>query len=247
MAGPRRTGTHAPGPRRGPRARGGSRERPRAGGAAAAPWTLERDLVQAIDVLLGGLTDPPDPAALVEARVRRVRRRGLVLGVAAATAAVGGVAAAVALRDAPASPAAVALPATTDRAWASTSLWPTRGPLAADPHLVAFPGRHAARGHRVIWAGDLGTRRLVVLWSDDDLTPGATGIRLFTGPRGVDLDTLAELDAAPVATRPSTASLWWCRTDRTPPPRTGRCSWSSAAPWCERASYSPVLRPTVSR
>ncbi|HEU5242573.1 MAG TPA: hypothetical protein VFU25_11180, partial [Ornithinibacter sp.] len=63
-------------------------------GAGAAPWALERDVARAVDDLLGGLTDPPDPAALVEARVRRVRRRSLVLRLAAAAAAVGGVAAA---------------------------------------------------------------------------------------------------------------------------------------------------------
>ena len=103
-------------------------------GAVPAPWALERDLARAVDTLLGGLTDPPDPAALVEARVRRVRRRGLVLGAVAAAATAGGIVAAVASRERP-----------PRRRWHAPPCRrrPTgsghrrrvaaRGPLAADP------------------------------------------------------------------------------------------------------------------
>ena len=209
-------------------------------GAGAAPWALERDLARAVDDLLGGLTDPPDPAVLVEERARRVRRRGVVLGLAGAAAAVAGVAAAVAFRDTPASPAVAALPAPTDPAWASISRWPTRGPLAADPLL------RAAWGDHVLWAGDLGSRRLVVLWSDEGATPGDTGIRLFSAPRGADLVVLDEVHLMPMAMQATdcVAVVAADGPDATTADRSlllvlGR-------PVVEQASYSPVRRPTAS-
>ena len=215
-------------------------------GAAASPWALERDLARAVDVLLDGLTDPPDPATLVGERVRRVRRRGVVLGVAAAAATVGGVAAAVAFRDAPASPAAVALPGPTDRAWASTSQWPARGPLTADPHLAAFRGQRAAWGDHVLWAGDLGSRRLVVMWSRHGFTPGEAAIRLFTGPRGADLVVLDEVDLMPMA-MPATDCVAVVAADGPDATTADRSLLLVLGrPVVEQASYSPVRRPTAS-
>jgi hypothetical protein len=215
-------------------------------GAGAAPWALERDLARAVDDLLGGLTDPPDPAVLVEARVRRVRRRSLVLGLAAAAAAVGGVAAAVTFRSTPTAPAAAALPGPTDPAWASTSRWPTRGPLAADPLLRAFPGQHAAWGDHVLWAGDLGSRRLVVLWSDEGPTSDDTGIRLFTGPRGADLVVLDEVDLIPMG-MPATDCVAVVAADGPDATTADRSLLLVLGrPVVERASYSPVRRPTAS-
>ena len=216
-------------------------------GAGAAPWALERDLARAVDDLLGGLTDPPDPAVLVEERVRRVRRRGLVLGLVAAAAAVGGVAAAVALRDAPASPAAVALPATTDRAWASTSRWPTRGPLAADPLLRAFPGRRAAWGDHVLWAGDLGSRRLVVLWSDDEAHSGRRPASGSSPDPGVPTSSPSTRSTLMPMAMPATDCVAVVVADGPDATTADRSLLLVLGrPVVERASYSPVLRPTVS-
>ena len=55
-----------------------------AGGWEPAEWALDRDLEDALDVLLTDLADPPDAVALVGERHRRVRRRSVVLGTGAA-------------------------------------------------------------------------------------------------------------------------------------------------------------------
>ena len=116
----------------------------------------------------------------------------------------------------------------------STSQWPARGPLAADPHARRVPGPARRLGRPRPVGGRPGfasPRRHVV--ATTELTPGETGIRLFTGPtRSRPRHARRGWIRRRWPCRPSTASLWCCRTGRTPPPRTGRCSWSSAAPWC---------------
>ena len=58
-----------------------------ADGLAPADWALDVDLDGAVEHLLAGQGDPPDPAALVEDRRRSVQRRSVVAGGAAAVAA----------------------------------------------------------------------------------------------------------------------------------------------------------------
>ena len=67
-----------------------------AAGLQPAPWSRERDVSAAVDEILRGLSDPPDPAALVADRAGGLRRRTLVTGgvAAAALAGVGAVLAA---------------------------------------------------------------------------------------------------------------------------------------------------------
>ncbi|WP_392543850.1 hypothetical protein [Oryzobacter telluris] len=161
----------------------------------ASSWRFDDDLAHAVDVVLRGATDPPDPAALVVARARRVRRRTVVLG-GAVVATVAGVGAAVALRDEPvARVAAPPVPGPSDRVWFTMSQWPARGPLAGDPSLRAFVSRRTRIGDRILWAGDLGTRRLVVVWSGAggaSSEPEAT-LRVFSGRRGTEPASLDEL------------------------------------------------------
>ena len=58
-----------------------------AAGWEPAEWALDRDLDDALDLLLAGPGDPPDAVALVGERHRQVRRRSVVLGAGAALAA----------------------------------------------------------------------------------------------------------------------------------------------------------------
>ena len=60
-----------------------------AAGWEPAEWALDRDLDDALDLLLADHTDPPDAVALVGERHRQVRRRSVVLGTGAALAAGG--------------------------------------------------------------------------------------------------------------------------------------------------------------
>ena len=58
-----------------------------AAGWEPAEWALDRDLDDALDLLLGDHADPPDAVALVGERHRQVRRRSVVLGTGATLAA----------------------------------------------------------------------------------------------------------------------------------------------------------------
>ena len=60
-------------------------------GSAPDEWALERDVEDAVELLLRDHDHPPDPTELVGERRRQVHRRSLVVG-AAATLAVGTVA-----------------------------------------------------------------------------------------------------------------------------------------------------------
>lgn len=170
-----------------------------AAGEEPAPWAVDHDLGAALDLLLGDLAPlgaPPDPAELVERRRSgRVRRRGLLVGGAAVLGGAG-VAAAAGLRGGhPPAPTAPPLPAATDRAWYLTSRWPVRGPLATDPGLRAFRSRRLDPTDRILWVGDVGTRRVLVGWtttaSDDGRSDSS--VRLFTGPMGADPASLDEV------------------------------------------------------
>ncbi|HSO64262.1 MAG TPA: hypothetical protein VLQ78_04090 [Ornithinibacter sp.] len=182
-----------------------------ASGLEPSSWARDQDVTAAVDVLLRGLTDPPDPAALVADRGRGLRRRTLVAGGAAVVALVG-VGAVLARRGTRPStvpaggPGAPASLAPDDPRWASTAEWPARGPLAGDPGLASLLSGGARRGDHVLWAGDLGTRRVVVAWtrpSDSDgdgngvamgMGASETFVRVFDGPSGTDPTRLREAE-----------------------------------------------------
>ena len=66
----------------------GAHRGPGVAGSEPDEWAIERDLEDALELLLRDHADPPDPAALVGERHRQVRRRSLVVA-GTATLAVG--------------------------------------------------------------------------------------------------------------------------------------------------------------
>ena len=160
-----------------------------AAGWEPAEWALDRDLEDALDLLLADHADPPDAVALVDERHRRVRRRSVVLGTGATLAAgaaafwfVDGVATGTASEAAPQPPRP------GDPVWTRTSSWPARGRLAADDRVAALVAG-ASPGANLLWADDLAGQRVVVAATVDDGT-GGTLVRMWTGPRGAAADTL---------------------------------------------------------
>lgn len=140
-----------------------------------------------------------DPYARVSGAIaidRRRRRTAALAGVAAvAVIAVAVPTLAGGLgRDSttPAKRTQVVVPGPEDPRWASMATWPTRGSLADDS---AFLTRVRARtlAPKVLYAGDLTTARVVVLWSPDAENGNTNGrVSLQEGPRGASLDELAE-------------------------------------------------------
>ena len=161
-----------------------------AAGWEPAEWALDRDLEDALDLLLADHADPPDAVALVDERHRRVRRRSVVLGTGASLAAgaaafwfVDGVAAGTASEAAPQPPRP------GDPVWVRTSSWPARGRLAADARVAALVAGASPRAH-LLWADDLAGQRVVVAATADASGAGGTLVRMWTGPRGAAADTL---------------------------------------------------------
>ena len=161
-----------------------------AAGWEPAEWALDRDLEDALDLLLADHADPPDAVALVDERHRRVRRRSVVLGTGATLAAgaaafwfVDGVATGTASEAAPQPPRP------GDPVWAPTSSWPARGRLAADARVAALVAGASPRAH-LLWADDLAGQRVVVAATADASGTGGTLVRMWTGPRGAAADTL---------------------------------------------------------
>ena len=161
-----------------------------AAGWEPAEWALDRDLEDALDLLLADHADPPDAVALVDERHRRVRRRSVVLGTGASLAAgaaafwfVDGVAAGTASEAAPQPPRP------GDPVWVRTSSWPARGRLAADARVAALVAGASPRAH-LLWADDLAGQRVVVAATADASGAGGTLLRMWTGPRGAAADTL---------------------------------------------------------
>ncbi len=161
-----------------------------AAGWEPAEWALDRDLEDALDLLLADHADPPDAVALVDERHRRVRRRSVVLGTGATLAAgaaafwfVDGVATGTASEAAPQPPRP------GDPVWTRTSSWPARGRLAADDRVAALVAGASPRAN-LLWADDLAGQRVVVAATADASGTGGTLVRMWTGPRGAAADTL---------------------------------------------------------
>lgn len=169
-----------------------SRARSGAGLDPGGGWRgREHDVEDAVHELLRGLDDPPDPADLVAERSGRVRRRHVVLGGVAAVA-VAGVGTALALRPDPAPPPPKPKPppGPDDPVWARTASWPARGPLADDPRVMELMAMGSPFGSRVLWAGDVGTLRLVIACYPGSVDIDGTEVLVWSGARGQDLRTL---------------------------------------------------------
>lgn len=174
-----------------------------AAGRSATPWSLADALARALDARDG--EDGRDPVSEVEAALRRRGRRRTavaagVLAVAAAVAAavlVDPLGAARPARttvpvDTPTVVATSAGPAPTARAvWA----WPARGALSTDPRLVSeVVGRYAG-AMQILWASDVGTRRVVFLAPREGWRNEIPRLLFLTGPAGA---RLADLEEHPV-------------------------------------------------
>ncbi|WP_392544180.1 hypothetical protein [Oryzobacter telluris] len=166
-----------------------------ADGAEPAPWALERDLADAVALLLRGQHDPPDPAALVADRAGGLRRRRFLLGGVAA-AGLAGVGWWVLGPAATGQHRTTALPAPEDPVWDTTTRWPARGALAADPDAQALVIRDAPPGSRLLYADDVGDTRVVVASPADLSGGGSVRVVLWTGPLGAPT---ASLTAVPLA------------------------------------------------
>ena len=139
-----------------------------------------------------------DPYARVSGAIavdRRRRRTAALAGVATVAAIALGIPALAGglWRDTttPAKRTQVVVPGPNDPRWASMATWPARGSLA-DDRAFLDQVRERTLAQRVLYAGDLATGRVVILWSPDETGDGNGKISLQEGPRGATPDELAE-------------------------------------------------------
>lgn len=208
---------------------------------------LGPDLVALVERLARTQPDPPDPAVLVEDRVRGMRRRSLVVGgaLAAGVAATGW--AVGAARDGSGGASAARRPAgapTTagpdDPAWTTTSRWPARGRLATDAGVRAVVDRSGHRA-RLLWADDVhGVRVVVAARFDDGTPPGSTRVEVWSGPLSTP--------AARLAGVPYAADVLHGSEDvvalGVPAPR-GAVLVVLGRPGVRDGDFSPVVHPTA--
>ena len=172
-------------------------------GRDPSPWRRDRDVTEAIDHLLRDTHDPPDPAALVTTRTTGISRR-ILLTAGATTLALTAAGATLVSRgggDTPSMSATTAAPLDPeDPRWASATQWTPRGPLADDPAVIALALRSGDPRNRLLWAGDIGTQRAVLMLSyssaegtDNDgftdessVTYSQPFVAVSQGPRGMD-------------------------------------------------------------
>lgn len=164
-------------------------------GLGPAEWALDRDLEDAVTALLRDQGDPPDPAALVADRSRRVRRRSVVVGGLAATgvaAALWTVGRGATSGTTAAGPTAPATPPPGDPSWSSTRTWAPRGALGPDDGVQALVIARTPPGSRLLWADEVGDRRLAVARLAES-PEGSTTVRVWSGPRGAEPALLEEV------------------------------------------------------
>jgi hypothetical protein len=165
--------------------------------------SIESQLREALSVRadevgrIGGSSGDPYARVAGAIAVSRRRRRTATLAGIAAVAAIAVAVPALAgglgrETTSPAKRTQVVVPGPKDPRWASMSTWPTRGSLAEDR---AFLDQVRARtlAPRVLYAGDLATARVVILWTPDETDGNPNGqVSLQQGPPGASADQLAE-------------------------------------------------------
>ena len=222
-----------------------------AGRAAAgwepAEWALERDVEDAVDLLLADHTDPPDAVALVGERHRQVRRRSVVIGTGATLAAAAvGAWFAEGVSTGAASGAAGRPPGPGDPVWVAANTWPARGRLATDPGVAALVAGASPRAH-LLWADDLAGQRVVVAASADASGTGGTLVSMWAGTAGADPRSLAPVglvrdrvtfrdDVVPIAVETTSAGRRYGDQDDD-----DGAVLLLARPTVLEASYSPVV------
>ena len=167
-------------------------------GLEPADWALDVDLDAAVEHLLAGHGDPPDPTALVEERRRSVRRRSLVAGSAAALAAgaagwwVLGRERATTVTAGPGAASPSAPPGPDDPSWDSVARWSPRGRLATDPRVQGLVISRSTGGGRLLWADDVAGQRLVVSGATNPGTEDVL-VQAWQGAAGADPASLTEV------------------------------------------------------
>jgi len=164
-------------------------------GLAPADWALDRDVDDAVTALLGDQGDPPDPAALVAERSHHVRRRAIVAGgLAVVGVAAGAWVVGRGLTSGTSVPPATgaALPPPGDRTWEATATWAPRGALSGDSGIQALVIARLTPGARLLWADEVGDRRVVVVRMPQSGTE-STFLSVWSGPRGADAALLEEV------------------------------------------------------
>ena len=213
-----------------------------------APWALDGDLTAAVEHLLEGLGDPPDPTALVDDRRRTVRRRSLLAG-AAAVAATGAAAWAVVGTEQPepaaaaggsATPSSTEPPPADDPSWRDVSSWAPRGSLAGDSGVQALVIARSSGAARLLWADDVGAHRLVV--TATQAWPDAIELRLqvWRGAAGVDAASMTEIELVNPLLGQARDAIFLAL-----PAYPGTQFVVLARPTVQRAAVSPTVRPTV--
>ena len=214
-------------------------------GLEPADWALDVDLDAAVDHLLAGQGDPPDPAALVEDRRRSVQRRSVVAGGTAVVAAAALGWWAVGRRPAAAGLASggaarpTGLAAATDPSWQGVSQWPARGRLATDARVQGLIVSRSNGVARLLFADDVEGRRLVV---SGTLNPGTEDLTLqaWHGAAGEDPATLEEVPfQSPFVAGPQEGMALAFSTSP------GTLLLVLARPAATAAAYSPTVTPTV--
>ncbi len=127
----------------------------------------EADVAAMLDGILREDPDVPAPGRLVARRVGRTRRRRTESSLAVIAVLAAAVVGALLLTSAPApQPPArpVVLPSApaTDAAWATVQTWPARGELTTDPTVLRTAGGQWGPGSHLLFAGTVGTSRIVV-------------------------------------------------------------------------------------
>ena len=180
-----------------------------------------------------------DPWSKVDGAIRTSQRRrrtayaGVTAGVVALAVVVPGL-----LRHGtdrtttPATHTAPVVPGPGDPRWGALSTWPTRGSLSGDAaFLLAVEQR---TGAHVLYAGDVGERRVVVTWNDQDTGSGLGTTYLLSGPRDTAVDQLAQVAEAP----PSAATVVTVLAGQ----RTGATLVALATPLQRSVEVSPTVR-----
>ena len=93
----------------------------------------------------------------------------------------------------PARREATTTPGPRDASWGSTSSWPARGRLAGDTGVEALVLARSTQASRLIWADDVGSRRIVIAAVLDASESLHTVVRAWQGPRGADPTGLADV------------------------------------------------------
>ncbi|MDU0313325.1 hypothetical protein RKE38_06460 [Phycicoccus sp. M110.8] len=202
-----------------------------------------------------------DGAIRTSARRRRAAYAGVTAAVVAVAVLVPGLVGGGHRATTPATHTAPVVPGPQDPRWRALSTWPTRGWLSGDAAFLRAVEQRT--GAHVLYAGDVGERRVVVTWNEQDTGSGLGTTYLLSGPRDSAVDRLAQVAEAPPSAAtvvtvlagqstgatllalatPGHGSMEVSPTVRIEPDATVTRSWSTAR--LDRDGTAKVSLPTV--